>query len=82
MVVNIDDFLDFQSTLLKRKVHMSENRKIGSNESLIGPDKRDSACAGLHELTEDQTQELESFQDTLIMPVKISTGDIAGRVSQ
>ena len=42
----------------------SENRKIGSDEPLNGPDKRDSACAGLRQFLEDQAQELERFLKT------------------
>ena len=45
----------------------SENRKIGSDEPLNGPDKRNSACAGLNELTEVQTQELERFLKTCLI---------------
>ena len=39
----------------------SWNRKIGRDEPLDRPDKRDSAYAGLSELTEHQAQELERF---------------------
>ena len=44
------------------------NRKIGIDEPLNGPDKRDSACAGLHELTEDQAQELKRFLKARLSP--------------
>ena len=45
----------------------SENRKIRSDEPLDGPDKRDSNCAGLSELTEDQAQEIERFLKTCLL---------------
>ena len=46
----------------------SGNRKIGKDEPSHGTDKRDSACAGLSELTEDQAQELERFLKARLSP--------------